>query len=349
MADPAQKAKAETFVSILVPAFNEEETVERAYREVTAVMEGLEDTRFEMIFTDNHSTDGTFRKLMEIAERDPRVKVIRFSRNCGYQRSLLVAYQSASGDCAIQLDCDLQDPPELIPQMLEKWREGHQVVYGIRRSLADGPLVAFARRAFYAVINWLSEDELPLNVGEFRLVDRRILNELARVRDSSPYLRGLIAAMGFSQVGLEYDRQDRIAGTSKFPFKAMLSLAIDGIVNHSLVPLRLATLVGMSVAVITFLMLVIYLIGKLVFGQDWPAGFATTTVLLLLSMMLNAMFFGIVGEYLGRIFMQAKAMHVPIVEARVNIDPPAHLTAPDADGPMPEYEIHAPGLHSERT
>ena len=312
-------SEEKTLVSVLVPAFNEEETVERAYTEITRVFADLPDYDYEIIVTDNHSTDGTFAILSRIAAKDPKVKAIRFSRNVGYQRSLLVAYQSATGACSVQIDCDLQDPPELIPQMLEKWREGHEVVYGIRRSLKDGPVVAALRRAFYWVINKLSEDDLPMNVGEFRLVDRRILDELRKVRDGSPYLRGLISAMGFSQTGLEYDRQARVAGESKFPLKAMMSLAVDGIVNHSLVPLRIASLVSLTVGTLTFLLMFIYLIGRLVFGQDWPAGFATTTVLLLMSIMLNAMFLGILGEYVGRIFVQTKQLNVPIIEARLNM------------------------------
>lgn len=307
-----------TLVSIIVPAFNEEMNVERAYLAVIDVFDGLPEYDFEMMITDNHSTDRTFEILSEIALADPRVRVIRFSKNVGYQRSVLTGYQAASGDCAIQIDCDLQDPPSLIPQMLDKWQEGHEVVYGIRRSLKDGPIVAAMRRLFYKLINKLSEDELPENAGEFRLVNQRILQELRKVRDTSPYVRGLISAMGFSQVGFEYDRQARVAGESKFPFRAMLALAVDGIVNHSLIPLRLASICSLWIGALTFFLLMFYTIAKLVFGQDWPAGFATTTVLLLMSITMNAMFLGIVGEYLGRIFMQSKQLNVPIIEQRLN-------------------------------
>ncbi len=335
-------APQKKLVSVLVPAFNEELNVERAYRAIIAAFRSLPDYDFEIVFTDNHSTDRTFELLNDIGQKDPRVRVIRFSRNVGYQRSLLVAYKSARGDCSVQIDCDLQDPPELIPQMLEKWEEGHAVVYGVRKSLKDGPLVAATRRVFYRFISALSDDELPIDAGEFRLVDRCILDELKKVDDTSPYLRGLISSMGFSQVGFEYDRQDRVAGESKFPFKAMLALAVDGVLNHSLVPLRVASITSIVIATLTFFVIFIYLIGKLLFGQDWPAGFATTTVLLLMSIMLNAMFLGIIGEYLGRIFMQSKRRPTPIVEKTVNAEgaadrlraAPADLEAavPDAGG-----------------
>lgn len=308
-------------ISILVPAFNEETNVRRAYAAIVDAFRNLAGYDYEIIFTDNHSTDRTFEILREIARDDHRVHVIRFSRNIGYQRSLLVAYKAATGDCSVQIDCDLQDPPHLIPEMVALWRQGNQVVYGIRRSLKDGWLTAYFRRAFYWCINALSEDDLPLNAGEFRLVDRRILDELRKVDDTSPYLRGLISAMGFSQIGFEYDRQARVAGESKFPLKAMLSLAVDGILNHSLTPLRIASMASLVMGTATFLLLMGYLIGKLLFGQDWPAGFATTTILILISITLNAIFLGIVGEYVGRIFMQSKRRPAPIIETMLNSEP----------------------------
>jgi dolichol-phosphate mannosyltransferase len=316
---------SDTLVSVLVPVLNEAANVGRAYAEITRVFDDLPGYACEIIFTDNHSTDATFTLLRGLALADPRVRVIRFSRNIGYQRSLLVGYQNARGACSIQIDCDLQDPPSLIPRMLGLWREGHQVVYGVRRSLAEGRIKAAMRRWFYYGINALSEDDLPLNAGEFRLVDGRLLAELRAIQDTSPYLRGLISSMGFSQVGFEYDRGARVAGESKFPLGKMLGLAADGVLNHSLVPLRVASGVGLIVGTTTTLLIVIYLAGRLAFGQQWPAGFATTTMLLLLSITLNALFLGVIGEYLGRIFMQVKGRPVPIVEARLN-DTPAPIS-----------------------
>jgi glycosyltransferase involved in cell wall biosynthesis len=313
---------APTLVSILVPVFDEEETVQRCYEAVVDVFDALPDYDLEIVFTDNHSTDRTFTILSEIAAADPRVRVIRFSRNYGYQRSVLAGYKNASGACAIQLDCDLQDPPHLIPAMLEQWREGHQVVYGVRRSLQDGFATTLARRVFYRLISALSEDDLPLDAGEFRLVDSCILRELKAIDDTSPYLRGLISSMGFSQVGIPYDRDARTAGRSKFSLKPMIALAVDGLLNHSLLPLRIASAVGLFVGSVTFLLIFIYLLWRLVVGSAWPAGFATTTLLLLMSITLNALFLGIIGEYLGRIFMQAKRRPAPLVERTLNSPQP---------------------------
>lgn len=310
---------SKTRVSVLVPAFNEEMNVERAYAEIVSVFETLPNCDYEIIFNDNHSTDRTFEILQTIAERDPRVRVIQFSRNIGYERSLLVAYQNATGDCAVQIDCDLQDPPSLIPRMLELWRQGNTVVYGIRRRRQEGQIIGVVRKIFYRFVNAISEDDLPLNAGEFRLVDRRIIEQLRTINDTSPYLRGLISSFGFAQIGFEYDRDARVAGDTKFPLWALVGLAVDGILNHSLMPLRIATLSSLILGTITFCIIFAYLVGRLLFGQDWPAGFATTTVLLLMSITLNALFLGIIGEYLGRIFMQAKHRPVPIIERSINI------------------------------
>lgn len=330
-------ANIPALVSVIVPALNEEATVQRCYQAIVGVFATLAQYDYEIIFTDNHSTDRTFAILADIAAADPKVRVIRFSRNYGYQRSILVGYQSASGDCAIQLDCDLQDPPELIPEMLTRWRQGNQVVYGVRRTLRDGPVMQWARRSFYRLIAAVSTEELPIDAGEFRLVDRRILQELRLVRDSSPYLRGLISSMGFSQLGIEYDRGERVAGHSKFSIRPMVALAIDGLLNHSLLPLRLASAVGLFLGSITFVLIFLYLLWRLTIGSAWPAGFATTTILLLLSITLNAIFLGIIGEYLGRMFMQLKGIPGPLIETVLN-DPiarprPYTLTVPDlADG-----------------
>lgn len=339
-----------TCVSVLIPALNEEENVRATYRRVVDVFDGLSGYEPEIIFTDNHSSDRTFEILSEIASEDPRVRVIRFSRNVGYQSSVLTGYRAARGACAVQLDCDLQDPPELIPSMLDTWRQGYHVVYGIRRSLPDGPVVAWLRRAFYALVDRISHDDLPRNAGEFRLTDRRILDELRRVDDRSPYVRGLISGMGFNQIGFEYDRQARTAGESKFPLVRMISLAVDGLVNHSLVPLRLASLISLSVGLLTFLLLSGYVIGKLFFGQDWPAGFATTTILLLLSMTLNAMFLGILGEYIGRIFLQVKDLNRPLIEHELNRPDDTLGAAAGTTDPAPslDSEVLKPGRSKPR-
>jgi glycosyltransferase involved in cell wall biosynthesis len=323
-------------ISIVVPVFNEEESIQPLYDALVPVLDPLSEWyNFEIIFTDNHSTDGTFERLAGLAERDRRVRVFRFSRNFGFQRSIFTGYMKAVGDAAVQIDCDLQDPPELIPEFLRMWAEGWHVVYGIRRSRREGWWIQTTRRVFYRLLDALSEDHLPNDAGDFRLVDRRIIDELRQIDDYQPYLRGAIASLGFRQIGIPYDRNERAHGSSKFFIRDLVALALDGILNHSVVPLRIATFTGLIVSFVTFLGLGFYAIDKLAFGRDWPAGFATTISLILLTLSLNALFLGIIGEYLGRIYKQVKKRPLTIIECQIDAlgaDVPSrqHQTAPQS-------------------
>jgi len=236
-----------------MPVYNEEANIRRAYEAVEKVFASMEGYDHEYVFADNHSDDGTFSVLTELAKGDERVKVIRYNRNYGFQRSLLTAYRYASGDAAIQIDCDLQDPPELIVEFIRKWEEGYQVVYGERLQRQEAWHMNVIRKFFYRLIDFLSEDKLPFDAGDFRLVDRRVLDVLQQIDDCQPYLRGLIATMGFNQTGIPYVRNERRSGESKFSMAQLFGLALDGILNHSVMPLRLATGIGLIVSVTTFL------------------------------------------------------------------------------------------------
>lgn len=308
-------------ITITIPVLNEEDNIFPFYEAVCHAIEPLSERyRFEFLFTDNHSTDGTFEKLSLLAEADDRIRVLRFSRNYGFQRSVYTGLVNACGDAAIQIDCDLQDPPEMVLRFIDKWEQGYQNVFGIRSSRQENRLKSGMRSFFYRLIDILSEDHLPRDAGDFRLVDRKILEALKQCDDYQPYLRGEIAAMGFRQVGIEYERPDRQLGKSKFSTRDMTKLAVDGILNHSIVPLRIATFIGLIVSVLTFLGVIGYLIGKFYFGADWPAGFATTTVLILLAISLNALFLGIIGEYLGRMYQQVKKRPLVIIEREIGQD-----------------------------
>lgn len=316
-----RKMTEKKLLSFIVPAFNEEENIEPLYTALLLAIDPLLPRyNYEVIFTDDYSTDRTFEILTQLAQNDPNVRVIRFSRNMGFQQSILAGYIRASGDAAVQLDCDLQDPPELIPEFVSLWEEGHQVVYGIRRWRNEPWFKRNMRKAFYRLINFLSEDKLPLDAGDFRLIDRVVLDQLKKMEDYQPYLRGAIAAMGYSQIGVAYDRGDRLHGTSKFSWGDLIRLAFDGILNHSIVPLRIATYTGLFVSMVTFIGMGVYLIGKLLFNQSSPPGFTTTTSLILGSLSLNALFLGIIGEYLGRIYRQVKKQPVAIVEHQINLE-----------------------------
>jgi dolichol-phosphate mannosyltransferase len=306
-------------ITILVPVFNEEQNIEPLYDALEPVLARLSDRYdFEILFTDNHSTDATFAAIERLAARDPRIRALRFSKNFGFQRSILTGYLHARGDAAVQIDCDLQDPPDLIVDFVKKWEEGNRVVYGIRSSRKEGWMMNSTRRMFYRLIDSLSEDDLPLDAGDFRLVDRRVLDELRTLDDSQPYLRGTVASLGFSQIGIPYDRAERTRGESKFSFRELVALALDGILNHSVVPLRIATYLGLAVSLLTFLAIVGYTVGRLFFGADWPPGFATIIILILGSLSLNALFLGIIGEYLGRIYKQVKRRPLTIIEREID-------------------------------
>jgi glycosyltransferase involved in cell wall biosynthesis len=298
-------------ISICTPAFNEEANVEACYKAVVDLFDKrLTQYDWEWIITDNHSEDATFEKVRAIAAADPRVRGIRFSRNFGYQRSIFAGYAHASGDAAVQLDCDLEDPPAIIEDFVRLWERGHEVVYGIRRTRQEPMWLQRVRRTFYWALDKVSEDRLPRDVGDFRLIDRRILDELARVDDPHIYIRGRIASMGFRQVGIPYDRDARRAGASKFNPGRLALLAVDATLSHSVLPLRIATVMGLALCAASVLLILVYALAKFVQGAAWPAGFTTTVVLILLGMGINGLFLGIIGEYLARIHQHLKGGHL---------------------------------------
>ncbi|QGJ70090.1 Glycosyl transferase involved in cell wall bisynthesis [Planctomycetales bacterium 10988] len=307
-------------LSIVVPVLNEQANIEPLYHAVTEVMGALADQyTFELLFTDNHSSDQTLDKIKALAANDQRVRAIRFSRNVGFQRSILVGYLSATGDAVLQLDCDLQDPPELIPDFLRYWEQGYRVVYGVRvKRGSEAWWLTMARKTFYRLVNLLSEDPIPLDAGDFRLVDRRVIEELRQIDDLQPYLRGMIATLGFRQLAVEYERRDRNQGESKFSFSDLLSLALDGILSQSVLPLRFSSYGGLCLSAAAFLLGIWYLLSRFFFGHQWPAGWATLVFLNLFSLGMNAFMFGIVGEYLGRIYKQVKHRPLAIIEEEVN-------------------------------
>jgi len=327
----ADKGINRPLISIVVPVYNEEANIGPFYAAVTAKLEP--EYRFEFVFTDNHSVDRTFPLLRDLAAQDSRVRAYRFSRNFGFQRSIMTGYSRAKGDAAIQIDVDLQDPPELISQFIQMWQEGADVVYGVRVKRQESWVVNIQRVMFYRLIDYLSEEKIPLDAGDFRLISRRVIELLKSFEDAQPYLRGTIATLGFKQVGIQYNRKARARGESKFPFSKLVSLAIDGILNHSIVPLRISTYFGFAVSTLTFLGVIIYSTAKLVRHAAWPAGFATLAALILGSISINAMLLGIIGEYLGRMYRQLKPRPLTIIESSTD-------TYPDTlEKVMPEREI----------
>ena len=304
-------------VTISVPVLNEAENVEPLLERLRAVAETHRRYDFEFLFTDNASTDATFERLAEEARADSRVRVIRFTRNFGFQTSILTNYLNARGDAAIQIDADLQDPPELFAEFLAAWERGYKVVYGIRKSRPEHLLLRTTRKLFYRALASLSSVDLPVDAGDFRLIDRAVIEDLRQVRDEAPYIRGTIAQLGYQQIGIPYDREQRKRGSSKFNLFALIRLAVDGVCGQSTKPLELITLLGTILSAISFLGALFYFAWYVVVVRKPPAGFTTLVILMLLSMSVQTAFIGLLGEYIGRIFRNTRHIPSPIIDQRI--------------------------------
>ena len=306
-------------VTISVPVYNEEGNITRLLERLRALAEReAHRYRFEFLFTDNASTDRTFEMLAEEAKADPRVRVLRFSRNFGFQKSILTNFVNARGEAAVQIDADLQDPPELISDFLDLWEQGYKVVYGIRRRRPEGWLLRSSRKFYYRLVTKISDVYVPPDAGDFRLIDTVIIEQLAQLNEQAPYLRGYIANLGFPQQGVVYDRDARTAGRTKFKVTDLIELGIDGITSQSTRPLRLITLFGFFVSILTLVGIVIYGLMFALVSEDLPPGWATLTLLMLISIGLNSLFLGLLGEYIGRVFNNVRGMPISIIERRID-------------------------------
>lgn len=292
-------------VSIIVPCFNEEEVIVHTHERLSQVLQQC-DVEYELIFVDDGSKDRTALLLRGIQSIDPNVRVIFLSRNFGHQIAVTAGLDYAEGDAVILIDADLQDPPEVIPRMLEKWREGYEVVYGVRSSRdGESAFKLWTARAFYRIINALSEVPLPLDAGDFRLLDRKAVLALRRMRERHRLLRAMTTWVGFRQLPLPYERAKRFAGTSKYPLRKMLALALDGIISFSVAPLRLVTIIGLIMSLLSLAGIVYAIVSRLM-TDAWVPGW---TLLFISSLLIGGMqfvFLGVIGEYIGRIYGEAK-------------------------------------------
>lgn len=304
-------------ITVSVPVYNEEDNVKPLLERLTTVAEKETSYGFEFLFTDNASTDSTFEKLAILAEKDERIRVLRFSRNFGFQKSILTNFLNARGVAAVQLDADMQDPPEMISDFLRAWEQGYKVVYGIRKHRKEFFLLHSARKLYYLIVSWLSDIHVPLDAGDFRLIDRVIFRQLANINEQTPYLRGLIANMGYPQKGIPYDRDARKAGKSKFHLFQLVELGLDGITSQSTRPLRLITMFGFIISFFSALAILYYLGLFLFLKQGMPGGFTTIVLLVLVSIGLNSFFLGLMGEYVGRVFNNTRGLPISIIEQRI--------------------------------
>ncbi len=314
-----QNALYRPLVSIAIPVLNEADNLDALYARLTALADRMADRcDLEFVFTDNHSDDATWSILSNLAAKDPRVRALRFSRNFGFQNSILANYLHTRGDAVLQIDADLQDPPEMLEQFFALWQQGYHVVYGIRRKRPEGRFLQLFRKAGYWIIDRLSEHSIPRDVGDFRLVDRAVITAIAKVQTSKLYLRGVIASLGFNQTGVVYDRDARTGGVSKFNVIRLFRLGFTAVFNHSTVPLRMASVLGAIILFLSMLGAVYYIILRLV-EPNLPQGFTSIQVMLLFGIGLNAFLLGIIGEYILRIYRILRRDPIAIIEQRLNI------------------------------
>lgn len=312
------QGKRRKLITISVPVYNEEDNIASLMNRLRAFCATQPEHDFEFLFTDNASEDATYERLAEEANSDPRVRVVRFSRNFGYQRSILTNFLLARGDAAVQVDADLQDPPEMIAQFIQYWEQGYKVVYGVRRRRDEARLMEACRKLYYRFIRSISEVNLPKDAGDFRLIDRSIIEHLRTIQDKNPYLRGLIAALGHRQIGIEYDRAQRTAGSTKFNFLRLMRLGIDGVVSQSTAPLHYITFFGFALCALSGVVSVGYIIYWAANWQTIAAGFTTLVLLQLVTIGLNAAFLGVLGEYLARVTENVRGHPFVVIERTIN-------------------------------
>ncbi len=308
-------AQSNPTFSVGIPIFNEEETIPELGSRLAAVLDSLE-VPGEVILVNDGSRDGSLELLRELAQRDARFKVVHFSRNFGHQAALLAALRRSTGDAVILMDGDLQDPPELIPAMLEKWRGGLDVVYAVRRRRKESFLKRTAYAAYYRILGSMAYVPIPVDSGDFSLMDRRIVDLISSMPERNKFLRGLRAWAGFKQGSIEYEREARFAGEPKYTLTKLFRLALDGLVSYSFIPLRLAYVAGFFVSVCSFGLAAFYFVMRLLYQYEAPQGFTTLAVLILFLGGVQLLSIGVIGEYLGRIYDEVKS-RPEYVEAEV--------------------------------
>ena len=300
-------------ISVIVPCFNEQEAIRECHVRLTDLLRSL-DGWYEIVYVDDGSRDATLSILSEIHAADPHVTVIELSRNFGHQPAVTAGLEAARGQVVVIIDADLQDPPEVIREMLAKWAEGYEVVYGVRESRnGETGFKLWTAKAFYRLINALSDVEIPLDAGDFRLLDRKAVDAMNAMPERHRFLRGMCSWIGFYQCGVRYARDPRRAGTTKYPTRKMINLALDGIASFSTAPLRILALIGALSAALSVVGIVYALVLRL-FTHIWVPGWTLLFIGLLLIGGVQMISLGIIGEYVARIYTESK--HRPLYFAR---------------------------------
>lgn len=307
------------FISVVVPAFNEEDTVYPFYERTKRVLDSLEGD-YEILFVNDGSMDRTAENVQEINLRDRRVKLINLSRNFGKEIAMTAGIEHAAGAVVVLIDADLQDPPEIIPAMVKKWREGYDVVYATRIGREGETLLKKATaRAFYWVIRRMAKIDIPENTGDFRLMSQRAVDALKLLHEQHRFMKGLFAWIGFRQTGIPYQREPRFAGSTKWSYWRLWNFAIEGITSFSMAPLKLASYLGALVALFAFAYAVFLVVRVFLMGIDVP-GYASIMVAILFFSGVQLLTLGIIGEYIGRMFNETKRRPLYLIQQMVGVE-----------------------------
>lgn len=307
--------------SLVVPVYNEEETLPELLRRLGLLLEKM-DGECEVILVDDGSSDRSYELMAATRETDPRFKLLRLSRNFGHQIAVTAGLDAASGNAVIVMDADLQDPPEVAIDLAARWREGFDVVYAIREERrGESPFKRATAKLFYRAFRRMTDVDVPLDVGDFRLVDRRALDAFRSMRETNRYVRGMFSWIGFRQVGVPFRREERFAGETKYPLGKMVKFATDGIVSFSAAPLRLALKLGFMVAGLSFLMGAVFLVSKILGLYSVP-GLASIAVFVAFLGGIQLFLLGIVGEYIARIHDEVKGRPLYLVRDAQGLEPP---------------------------
>lgn len=318
-------------LSVVTPAYNEEGNVTQVYERVKAAFARLPEYDYEHIFIDNASKDGTVSELRGLAARDPRVKVIINVRNFGHIRSPFYALMQARGDAVISVVADLQDPPEMIPQFIEKWRAGFKVVMAVKKTSEETAAMFAVRRTYYNLIAMVSDVKLVRNATGFGLYDREVIDQLRALNDPYPYFRGLVAELGWEPALIPYDQPLRKRGITKNNFLSLYDIGMLGIVSHSRIPLRLATMLGFAASAFSFLLAVGYFIAKLAYWNEFSLGMAPIAIGLFFFSSIQLFFIGVIGEYLGFAYTQILKRPLVVEKERINFSAPRLRPVPVGD------------------
>lgn len=301
-------------ISILIPAYNEQAVLEKLFVRLTKLANDIKNYEFEFLFVNDGSRDDTLNIIKDYAEKDDRVAYVSFSRNFGKEIAMIAGFDHVTGDATVVIDADLQDPPELIPQMIKFWEDGYDDVYAKRRSRqGESWFKKTTSKVYYRVLERVSHVPIQKDTGDFRLLDRRAVEALKQFRESQRYTKGMFSWIGFNKKEILYDRDERVAGTTKWNYRKLTDFAIDGITSFTTAPLRISTYVGFIVSLIAFIYLVVLIVRTLLFGSDL-GGYPSTMAVILFLGGVQLLSLGIIGEYIGRIFNETKQRPLYLVQ-----------------------------------